>query len=72
MTPENQEARYLQCASWVKFPQRTIQEKIKFNNHKNLLKEYKQLEFIEREVGLPFMSTEEYTRLNSLKKQLGK
>ena len=55
-----------------KFPQRTIQEKIKFNNHKNLLKEYKQLEFIEREVGVSFMSTEEYTRLNSLKKQLGK
>ena len=55
-----------------KFPQRTIQEKIKFNNHKNLLKEYEQLEFIEREVGVSFMSTEEYTRLNSLKKQLGK
>gem|GEM_PF-3125846 len=55
-----------------KFPQRTIQEKIKFNNHKNLLKEYKQLEFIEREVGVSFMSTEEYTRLNSLKEQLGK
>ena len=55
-----------------KFPQRTIQEKIKFNNHKNLLKEYKQLEFIEREVGVSFMSTEEYTRLNMLKNQLGK
>ena len=55
-----------------KFPQRTIQEKIKFNNHKNLLKEYEQLEFIEREVGVSFMSTEEYTRLNSLKEQLGK
>ena len=55
-----------------KFPQRTIQEKNKFNNHKNLLKEYKQLEFIEREVGVSFMSTEEYTRLNMLKNQLGK
>lgn len=47
-------------------------KKIKFNNHKNLLKEYKQLEFIEREVGVSFMSTEEYTRLNMLKNQLGK